>query len=540
MRLLQVDKVAIAGKISTQRVEDILKNCSFVSTDLTESMCEADHASDVILDEINTYDDVYNRVDYDQKTSMYIYRNKKTKKRYLMCFKPTETMARFRSIKQKLADVSTSHILQHTKDKDYERFMHVFYTSTNTLLSTYAKMRHLDIPRDICLFYKGGNLYRILLSELFNLIPGKEYADLLKRSDADFQLFINPKLTNYDKVFQEASILVLFSMYSFKRYLLTNNMFNTNVKLDDLVKGFEKEIGEEKHNIVLDPIKGKKDFLLTPSVIDDQEYILYKDVPSLLHNIPIMKPSLFYISKNTAIKFKRKDNTYNAFDLYRMKYFFKVRIDDATSLSVPSEIIDVSIPKPEDNSIGALVKDANKWLRQYHYKSDSAEFTFWGPSLNYMIKDVDAILFFQNEFPWQDKKIGKRIQRYFLCLILHTIVSATDDPILHLNTFKVELRKLIKLLTCINESSQCEVFGDENFSGMFYTKYKKILAKLNSYPEANRAAELREMKEFNVTLISISKKMIAIVLHIIANTHKNVLKHLQEKVNILHNTTQLG
>lgn len=539
MKFINVENVVKTGKISHKRIENILRDCKFVVKDFESSMCEANDMSDVVLDEIVNYDDKYNRVDFNQKTSMYVYRDKRTKKRYLMCFKPSENMAKFRSLKQKLADASTSYILQHITDKQYETFLHVFYKSANTLITTYARMRNLDVPKDICFFYKGGNLYRILLSELFQIIPGDEYKDLIKRSDADFQLFINPKLSNYKKIYEEASIIIMFALYSFKQYLIDTDLFNARSNTEVLLQNFAREL-DANHDLVLDPTQSKKDFMLSPINIQGEDYIMYKDVDNLLENTPKLKQSLFYISKNTAIKFKRKDDTYNSFDLFRMKYYFKLRIDNSVALSVPSEVIDVSIPKPEDNTMGPFIKDATKWLKQYHYKSKTAEFSFWAPSLNYMIKDIDGILFYQNEFPWHDQKIGKRIQRYFLCLILQTIAASTDDPILHLTTLKGEFRKLIKLLTCLNETSQCEVYGDENVSGMFHAKYKKILQKLNKYPIKKKVEELNGFKLFNDTIIVIVKKMINIILHIIANTHSTRLKKLQEKISILHTTTYLG
>lgn len=539
MRLFDLGKIAHKGKISYERLEKVIKECKFVQKDLEANFCEAKKLDDILLEEITNYDDIYNKVNYNQKLSMYVYKDKTTNRQYMICFKPTEEMARFRSIKQKLADITTSHIIQKMSDVDYETFLFTFYKSVNTVITCYANHHHLDIPRHICFFYKGGNLYRIILKELFSLLDDHEFTHLLKRSDADFQLYVNPKIENYTKVYNDLSILITFCLYSFKKVLHKNDFGIANINTDALLKEYIKEL-DDKSLKILDN-KPRLDFMLAPTIVQGDQYVMYKEVSSLLNSIPKQKPSKFYISRNTAIRFRRKDNTYNSFDLYRMKYNIKLNVDKKV-LSVPSEIIDVGMPKPDDNTIPSLVKMADKWLTKYHYKSNISgqSFAFWGPTLSYMIKDIDLILFYQNEFPWHDKKIDKRLQRYFLCLILHSIVATDNDPILSLTTLKNELRKLIKFLTCYNETN-CEVYGDENVSGLFYTKYKKISKKLNTISDkSSRAQEIRDFKVFNENVITIVKKMINIVLKVIANTPPKKLDNIIKKVKVLHTTSYLG
>lgn len=541
MRYLDIHKLSKTGKISSERLSKIIKDCKFVVKDLDTTLCEANNASDVLLEEVTTYDDVFNKVFLHQKTSMYVYKDKVTKKQYMLCFNPTTDMALMKSIKQKLADATTSHVIQKMTDEEYETFLFKFYKSMNTVVETYANMKNLSVPDDICFFYKGGNLYRILLSELFMLFDTNQYTNLLKRSDVDFQLFINPKIPGYKTVFEELSTLVTFALYSFKKYIQSNDFNIPNVDPTALVDVYKKEYdSHEQMQVVTD--KKRQDFMLAPIKIDGQEYIMYKEVPTLLDGVPKLKPSQFYISRNTAIRFKRKDDTYNSFDLIRMKYNIKVKIGKVM-LNVPSEIIDIGIPHDDDNTIPTLVKGAGKWIKRYNYSSNTTDvqFSFWGPSLSYLIKDVDSILFYQNEFPWQDKKIEKRLQRYLLCLILHTIVTSPTDPIFHLTTLKNEFNKFINFLECFNNSRQCEVYGDETMSGLFYAKYKKISAKLNAIANTQRlAAELKDFQTFNENVISVTKNLMVVIRQIIANTPESKLKQIINKVKILHTTSYLG
>lgn len=539
MRLFDLSKIADNGKISYERLEKVIKECKFIQKDMEANFCEAKKFDDILLEEITNYDDIYNKVSYNQRQSMYVYKDKVTNKQYMMCFKPTDEMARFRSIKQKLADTTTSYIIQKMSDANYELFLFTFYKSVNTIITSYANHNNLEIPKHICFFYKGGNLYRILLKELFSLLDDNEFTHLLKRSDADFQLFVNPTIPNYKKVFEDISILVTFCLYSFKSVLQKNDFGISDINIDTLLKEYRNDLGNKDIKFV--DKTSRMDFMLAPINLQGDEFVMYKEVSSLLEAIPKHKPSNFFISRNTAIKFRRKDNTYNSFDLYRMKYNVKINVNDEI-LSVPSEVIDVGIPKPDDNTISSLIKKADKWLTKYHYDSTISKksFTFWGPTLSYMIKDIDLILFYQNDFPWHDKKIDKRLQRYFLCLILHSIVATDNNPVMNLNNLKKELHKLIKFLTCFNEGN-CEAYGDENISGLFYVKYKKISNKLNNIKnKSTHAQEIRDFREFNDKVISIVKKMISMILKIIANTPPNKLENIIKKVKLLHTTSYLG
>ena len=549
MKYIDVARLAHSQKISYPRLDKIIKDTTFGVHDFETSTYSANSTDDVYLEEMVSHDDIhtrYTKVNLDSKATTYSFKDKATDKTYLLCFKPTQEMAMFRSIKQKLADASTSYIVQKMSNEEYERFMYIFYTSINSIISTYARKHSLRIPEDVCFFYKGGNLYKILLNELLVLIDNTDFSALLKRSDADFQLFINPLIPNYKKVYSDLSQLLTFGLYSFKKYLEKDNFgisVQNDSELDNLTKEFAAVADEDTKKHIKPMIVNRSDYVLRVINIHGAEYVMYKEVPCILEGIPKQKPSPYYISQNTAIRFKRKDNTYNSFDLYRIKYNIGVRIQ-GVRFNVPSEVIDVGIPKQDDNTISSLIKSANKLLQQYHFKSSHAEsFSFWGPTLNYMIKDIDLILFFQNEYPWQDKKTDKRVKRYFLCIILHSIISATDqeDPILKLNTLRMEFSKLIKYLTCFNDSSQCEVYGDENICGMFYKKYTNISRKLNTISNtATRAKEISNYKEFNRQVILILKAMNRIINDIISNSSKEKLQKVMQKVKILNETSYLG
>lgn len=545
MRLLDIENLCKTMKISSDRIRNLIKTTEFTKVDWSSVVCEADEENDILLEEIYNYDDVYNTVPSEltknktkKKTEMHVYKDKKNRKQYMLCFRPNEELTRYKSIRQILADMSTSYIIQNLSDNEYESFVHHFYTPTNVLVTEYARINNLTVPDHVCFLYKGGNLFKILLNNVISLLKSdinlyRKYESMLGRSDADFQLYINPNIPNYDKVFKELSILVLISLYSFRSFILSEKspINVSKINLETLHRNFNDilgSVGENKESAVM--LKKRKDFILQPIDIDKVQYVMYKSIPSLLENYPKPKETSVYISRNTAIKFKRKDDTYNAFDLLRMKLNIILEIDNLT-LSVPSELIDVGIPKSNDNTITYLNKNSGKCLVKYHYP----KFDFWGPNLQYMVKDIDAILFYQNDFPWHDKKIKKRIQRYFLSLFLNAIINYNDDPVLSMNSFKIELLKLSKFLVCFNKNIECEVYGDENISNIFNAKYKKIFKKLNMIKDKKKLSEeLKEFKEFNDVIITVIKDLVEVIKHIIVNIPKSKIDEIKRKVKVLH------
>ena len=152
----------------------------------------------------------------------------------------------------------------------------------------------------------------------------------------------------------------------------------------------------------------------------------------------------FFISRNTTLDFMRKDNLRSVFDLIRMKRNIKIASQKEITISVPCEIIDVSIPKLTDSSIIEMSKHINSYIKSYTIK----DFTFWAPNINYMVKDLDDLLFKQNDYPWMDSKIDKRIIRYFLSLLFHNIMvgimNRSENIVMQLNLFKKELQSLIR------------------------------------------------------------------------------------------------
>lgn len=532
MKFVNLERIIIKENISKKTIENILSILKLPDTSINfELMCK-ENIEDLYLEDITTYNDLLSSSDVDNKSHVYMLKNSITKSTELICFKTHEDRIQTRTLKQQLADVSTNYMISQFKDDTFSIFIKNFYVPLNIFIKCYAKYNNLRIPQDIVLFYKGGNLFRILLLDISKILESQEYIDLLKRSDADFQLFINPDIPNYKKVYEDITILVLYNLIIFKKTIYKLGLFDFfKIDSDPLLQLYKNVLTNNgikiKHISIIDN-KIRKDFAIQPTFYNNEKVILYSEHKTLLLNTPSIKESKeFFISYNTSLDFTRKDNLKAIFDLIRMKrnISLKLIVEDGKRyiISIPCEIIDVSMPRPLDYGLISMKTNIHKYVREYTFQDDKNKFKLWAPNINYMIKDLDDILFKQNDYPWSDTKIDKRLIRYFVSLLFHNIMNGIlqkKEIIYQLNEFKKELLSMIRFLQCYIEKNACD-FATDQLSQILYVKYIKISKHINNINNLNkRAIELKNFTEFNKKIVIILKTLIKNINVLIANTDK--------------------
>src|SRR5205085_670815 len=81
------------------------------------------------------------------------------------------------------------------------------------------------------------------------------------------------------------------------------------------------------------------------------------------------------------------------------------------------------------------------------------KFSFLGYSLEYLISDLERILFYDIDYPWDDVKYAKRIKRllylYFITLLTNPKFN-TDKRILYINWIKNIMDNINKYLESNN------------------------------------------------------------------------------------------
>ena len=109
------------------------------------------------------------------------------------------------------------------------------------------------------------------------------------------------------------------------------------------------------------------------------------------------------------------------------------------NISIPVELIDVSIPEKTDNSQIVIINifefleienkkqtntfikisdtDINEINKQYFHEVENVII----PTINYMFVDIVMMLYYQNFFPWNEKKYNKRLNRlFYIYLVCYT------------------------------------------------------------------------------------------------------------------------
>jgi hypothetical protein len=427
------DKATVGSKL----VNQILKGLKFKPVEYVCSTNKNDQESidDLHLEETFVYGDIMYSMEEDKKSHKYVL--KRGKERIMMCYEPHLDRVAVRTLQQRLADISTNYVIKNFTDKTYTKIFSAFYKPMAKLLDAYCRYKNFNIPNDICFYYKGGNVFRILLSDITNIFTNQEYKDMMKRSDADFQIYINPSLPNNDKVREEVSLIVVYVLYNLKVYMRQGKGIRISNETDMMKADYIEEL--KKSSVNIDDVKiytkkeaSRDDFIvgigkIVPTATDDKKFILIKKYPSILEGIDSSK-STYFISRNTSLDFNRRDNKRATFDLIRFRRNFKLDISlkngEKFVVGAPFEIIDVSIPRGDDYGLKKMQANINKYVMEYTFNNNMM---FRAPTLEYLLEDLHDLLFKQNEYPWQDIKYDKRMTRYFLTVIVYEIVGQLNS-----------------------------------------------------------------------------------------------------------------
>lgn len=338
------------------------------------------------------------------------------------------------------------------------RFMKLVVDMMEKSLDIYAEKR--GVPRtDLIFAYKGGNVMRILANEFLVELPGMAsreinsyYQNYFKRSDADFTIYINPKLDNFELVFEEITFLSYWIQFIIRNEFMSKSSFyfeydkyNEETKksilkdfLDKLNKAgsladkdnkdyYEAKFASVTHRGLAIDTAGN----FSQSSDEDEP----KDTFIQFENVTLTRPAegggsnknvvtfsisdakhYMFIQDNTSLQFK-DENGSRYFNLVRTKINFnatlKAKDGTESKKSYGGELIDVSIPHKSSFGIETFWEMRQKYMKKYTltYENESVSFNTY--SLEYIIEDLEDVLFRQSHVPWDDKKYMKRLNRLF-------------------------------------------------------------------------------------------------------------------------------
>ena len=358
-------------------------------------------------------------------------------------------------------------------------------------INKYKNAKSLS-ENSIFFIYKGGNVLRIISTETENKFPGlvsdelkNYYKDSFKKSDADFSIYIDPKLQNFDEIFND---MVNMS------FLLENQL--RNIFLSDPTKFFQfyKLNFHEKQTLMItqldklnasETVKNKLygfdgqfnslifgNQIASKSNLDDYEIIPKEDFEigfegkeapkgikyvydtnlkpihlltnndplyNNLKNIILTQKMIFgnksysdiFVSVNKSTVFIIKkiggEDIVISFNLVRTKFtfdaYFIYKNGNSKIMKLDGELIDVSIINKDYSTLSHFYDHINKYITTYEVGIGDSKFNFKGYTVEYLISDLEFILFSVSEYPWDDLKYTKRIKRllylYFIFLLIN-------------------------------------------------------------------------------------------------------------------------
>jgi len=189
----------------------------------------------------------------------------------------------------------------------------------------------------------------------------------------------------------------------------------------------------------------------TTYIINRSDYIL-KNIGNIRYNQFITQnnnSNMHYITINSSINSLIGESHFVQFYLYRIKLNVTlshiINVDrnnnkEVSNLNIPSEFIDISIPKFNDLCLAKFRKKIynggliNNFFSKLSFNNGTKK-NILIYNIHYLIEDLNIVLFGQNSsIPWIDPKYDKRIKRLILLSFIFFIKnSLTSRP----NTFNV-------------------------------------------------------------------------------------------------------
>lgn len=357
------------------------------------------------------------------------------------------------------------------------RFLKATITMMSNGINEYIKQTKL-MKDDVIFLYKGGGVLRMLALDYMKEQPERmteimnaNFSKYFKRSDADFGIYINPKLDNYEKVYDDItnlSYLLLhrltiefqsklehyFNLYTLKdeivieklkQYLRELNNSHPikdpeseyyNIKFFNVIlNGYDTANGQipklprlqdEKnmHNFNSDKSGSGKSDLGIDITTDKKHLSLYKiPYPTEDPANPLLSTILngrnnmeFYTSVNRSLRLLQGD-WYTRFNLVRTKVNFKAyytRLGKLGLFNLGGELVDIAITHRDSSEVVHFFEHLKDHVRTFKYvdpNDSTLNFSFQSYSLRYFLWDLEKMLFLQSKYPWNDKKYAKRIYR---------------------------------------------------------------------------------------------------------------------------------
>jgi hypothetical protein len=202
----------------------------------------------------------------------------------------------------------------------------------------------------------------------------------------------------------------------------------------------------------------------------------------------------FFIMHNTTLEQTHHD-IFVRFNLVRMKinmkaYYVKQNAagkDVVHDVSMAGEYIDVSIPHYTSTANIELFSDLDKNVVEYTASVEEGKVTFKSYSFDKYLTDIEYVLYYDSEFPWDAEKFIVRLNRSLLMMAMDLLrsdipmaekIEIVSDVIGRLNP-----DNLANLANVANEIGAAKINQNKYFMLEYYKLFNSILlaTKENKY-----------------------------------------------------------
>ena len=352
-------------------------------------------------------------------------------------------------------------ILENYSNDDVENFinnfndyMDYFYIQNQETYyifqDSYLGSRYISLLQLIKFYYKSNNdINRVIESQPFLKSFINKIDQIIQLQHETIKTVLNNKLCSFNEFYTEDKLKI------FLEKLL--NKFNSD---DYLNKHFFNHSNIPSVEIVINKQVDNSELV----IIDRNDFAL-RCINSIYYSNLILfnEKSNHFLSINNVISNYVGNEHMVLFDLYRVKFnvllkkIFNVNKQKYIEMFVPSEFLDISIPKFYDYNLIKLRYKLYNTGGYVHYfsKLDNNKLECYNiltTNLKYTIKDLNCVLYEQNTFiPWNDLKYNKRIFRllflmfivYYKKAVSYSCVDLVDSI---LNKFIKNLTELSKAI----------------------------------------------------------------------------------------------
>jgi len=329
---------------------------------------------------------------------------------------------------RKIIEINLSKILGELKDfYQKDKINNFLEKLSNTFNSNYIGKK----------YYKYTNFYTLPINEYILTGNTNFNNNFLKNNNN-----LENNLSNNS--LQNNSLQNNLSINSLQNNLEVNK--NNNKKLRNNNKNLSKiQINFEYNDV--EYIKENENNIIR--LLERKDFII-KNIQSIYFNgyLESKTKNNHYISINSTINNRVYNHIVN-FDLFRIKLNIELpniiinnykgidqnknlifeNNNELKTISIPSEFLDVSIPKFNDINLikfrnNFKFEDFNKYFSILNFKKNNINYlNIITYNLEYLIDDLNMVLYKQNTFiPWIDMKYKKRLNR-LCCLSLLLIIK---------------------------------------------------------------------------------------------------------------------